>query len=449
MQHVIRTACLLIVPVFLPNQLGAGELRAAASRVEITPAGSEPLWGYSNRIGPATGTLDPLFAKVVILDDETTRLAIVTLDLGRTFNPESMSRVRRRVKSSSGVEQVFFFASHTHSGPVVRDTHPNGQPPLWEQKALAGIAGEIELAASRLVPAKIGVGEGEIQIGHNRRAVQSDGTVKMLWRNVEKKPTRPIDPHVGVIRIDDVDGKAIAVLVNYACHPVVLGPENLQYSADFPGTMSAVVEESLGPGAVCLFLQGAAGDINPFYDKMALDEDGIRLMKQTGQELGTEVVRVAQAIKTTVPSDPRLAFALDTLKFKPRWNVEKVLEMLKTRLDPEAYGRYHDYLTAPLDCDVMSLIINDDIALMGMPGEPFVNFGKEYRSRSPARHSFFVGYANGYHGYFPTVDAAATGGYGADTIVARAEVGAGETMLNRAIVRHYELMKKLKPVPSD
>jgi hypothetical protein len=213
--------------------------------------------------------------------------------------------------------------------------------------------------------------------------------------------------------------------------------------------MSAVVEESMGKGAVCLFLQGAAGDINPYYDKMALSEDGVRRMKETGQQLGEEVVRVAQAVKTTAPENPRLAYALDTLHFKPRWNVDKTLEMLKQRLAPEVYSRYRDYLAAPLDCPVMSLVINNDMALMGMPGEPFVDFGTTYRARSPVKQSFFVGYANGYSGYFPTIEAASVGGYGADSFVARAEVGAGDAMLNRAIVRHYELLGKLKPVPSN
>ncbi len=449
MERSMQTACVLLLLSVFAGLSDAGEFRAAAARSDITPAGSEPLWGFSNRSGPATGTLDPLYAKVVVLDDQTMRLAIVTLDLGRTFNPESMSRVRERVKSSANVAQVLFCASHTHSGPVISDAYPSGNPPKWEQTALTRIAETIEQAANRLASAKIGVGTGETLIGHNRRALQPDGTVKMLWRNAEKKPTKPVDPRVGVIRIDDTSGKTIAVFVNYACHPVVLGPENLQYSADYPSAMSALVEESMGDGTVCLFLQGAAGDINPYYDKMTLGEDAVRLMKETGQQLGKEVVRVAKAINPTAPENSRLAFALDTLHFKPRWNVDKALEILKPRLAPEVFARYRDYLAVALDCPVMSLVINNDIALAGMPGEPFVDFGTAYRARSPVKNSFFVGYANGYFGYFPTIEAASVGGYGADSIVTRAEVGAGEAMLNQAIVRHYELLGKLKSTPSN
>ncbi len=445
----LRRALAALVATAITTHVGAGDFRAAAAKVEVTPEGSETLWGYGDRSGPATGVLDPLFAKVVVFEADALRVAFVTLDLGRTFNGEGMQQIRDRVQESVDVGQVFFCASHTHSGPVISDTYPNGERPPWEQNALTRISEAIEDASRRLVPAKIGVGYGETFIGHNRRKIEADGSVTMLWRNAAKSPTSPVDPRVGVIRLDDTDGNVIAVLVSYACHPVVLGPDNLEYSADFPGAMAAVVEDELGEEAVCLYVQGAAGDINPFFDKMARAEDGIKRMHETGQQLGNEVVTVARTITTESPTHPSLTFAMDKLTFKPRWNVDKVLAMLKERMEPEVYDRYRDYLTAPLECPVMSLVINGDIALMGMPGEPFTEFATSYRARSPVRHSFFVGYANGYYGYFPTISAAVSGGYGADTIVARAEVGAGEQMVDRAIIQHYELLGKLPSVPSD
>jgi hypothetical protein len=82
-----------------------------------------------------------------------------------------------------------------------------------------------------------------------------------------------------------------------------------------------------------------------------------------------------------------------------------------------------------------------------MPGEPFVEFGVSFRDRSPLRNSFFAGYANGYFGYFPTIRAAVEGGYGAEGIVARTEVGAGESMLDTALVRLYTMLGQLKPLP--
>jgi hypothetical protein len=436
----------------------SAEFRAASGKTDITPAESCELWGYSDRAGPSTGTRDPLFAKILLLDDGRHRLALVTLDLGRTFGVDSMNVVRDRVRKSAGVEQVFFFASHSHSGPVVDESYPAGQRPQWEKTALARIASAIEQAAFRLEPATIGTGEGEVFIGHNRRDVRPDGTVKMLWRNATKMPTHPIDPRVGVIRIDGRGGghnggagggggRVLAVLINYACHPVIFGPDNLKYSADYPSATADVVEHAFGQGAVSFFLQGAAGDINPYFDKMRLDEDAERLMKETGRKLGEEALRVARSIEPRTPAHPELQFAVDVRHFKPRYDADLLLAPLKPELKPAVFERYRKYLATPLDLPVTTLVINRQIAIAGMPGEPFVEFGLSFRDRSPLRSSFFAGYCNGYHGYFPTIRAAVEGGYGAEGIVARTEVGAGEAMLNTALVRLYTLLGQLKPLP--
>jgi hypothetical protein len=97
---------------------------------------------------------------------------------------------------------------------------------------------------------------------------------------------------------------------------------------------------------------------------------------------------------------------------------------------------------------VTTILIDREIAIAGLPGEPFVEFGLDFRDRAPVRHAFFAGYANGYFGYFPTVRAAAAGGYGAEGIVARSEVGAGEAMVDMAIIRLYTMLGRLKPVPA-
>src|ERR1022692_2717068 len=133
----------------------------------------------------------------------------------------------------------------------------------------------------------------------------SDGEGKMLWRNETRIPTSPVDPTVMVLRVDGENGNPIAVLVNYACHPVVLGPENLQYSPDYPGQMKRTVEEAF-PGAVCFFLQGGAGNINPYYDKTPLTENAVGLMRETGRTVAAEVLRVMSEIKTHAVPDAEL-----------------------------------------------------------------------------------------------------------------------------------------------
>jgi hypothetical protein len=124
------------------------------------------------------------------------------------------------------------------------------------------------------------------------------------------------------------------------------------------------------------------------------------------------------------------------------------------KFGPKIYEDHADLLnTDPprreLALTVTTLLLNKKIALMSMPGEPFVNFQINWRDRCPVRRTFFVGYANGYYDYFPTVKAASEGGYGAgdsDTYIA---VGAGERMLNQALVRIYEMLGSLTDEPED
>src|SRR3954468_3644054 len=89
------------------------EFKAAAARTDITPPLGASLWGYSDRKGGATAVLDPLWARILVLDDGSHRVALATLALGRSFGPSFMDSLRERVKKSAGVKQVFFLASHT------------------------------------------------------------------------------------------------------------------------------------------------------------------------------------------------------------------------------------------------------------------------------------------------------------------------------------------------
>jgi neutral ceramidase len=438
----------LLSVLFSAAGVEAGVFRAAAGQVDITPPPGAYMWGYSDRAGPAQGVLDPLFSRVLVLDDGTSRVALVTLDLGRTFAHFQINRLKEEVRRSSAIQEVFFFASHTHSGPVIEDSYPGGNPPAWETAALKKITSALADAAGRLQPARIGTGIGETFVGHNRRLLQPDGKVKMFWRNETKVPTSPVDPWVGVIRVDDIQGRPLAILVNYSCHPVVLGPDNLQYSAEFPGAMAELVERELEGNPVCMFVQGAPGDINPYYDKTPLVQDAVRLMRETGIQLGREVCRVSRGIATRVPEKPSLDHSLDLLQFEVRWDIDRLLAHLDT-LSPQAAGRYRDMFSRPLQIPVMTLLVNKEIAFMGMPGEPFVDFAIDFRTRSPVPFSFFAGYANGFYAYFPTMEAAVTGGYGANSLTTFTEVGAGEAMVDHSIIAIYRMLGALKPVPSQ
>jgi len=445
----LAAVALLTAGCFLFAAKGScAPLKAGASTVDITPPLGYPMWGYSDRAGVSQRVHDPLLAKALVLGDGKQKLAIVGLDLGRTPVRQGLGYIRERVQKNTGITNLLIVASHTHQGPVIERRDWPSQEKPWVAEMEAKIAAAIEQADSRLEEARIAVAHGTVYLGHNRRVVRKDGTVLMLWRNEERIPTSPVDPDVGVIRVDDVSGKPIAILVCYTCHPVVLGPDNLGISADYPGVMMDIVERELG--GTCIFLQGAAGDINPYMDKTPLDQNGLEEMRKVGEELAREVVRVARGMATKPCPNASIQLREDHFDFEPRWDQERT-EALQPLY--EAYGKQvvDAYISQfrDLTCSMPTAVINQELAFVGMPGEIFVDFQLDLKSRSPIRDTFLLGYCNGYLAYFPTIQAAAEGGYGADsqTFV---EVGAGERMTDRAVINLYTFAGKLKqglPVP--
>ena len=125
------------------------------------------------------------------------------------------------------------------------------------------VLGAVKEAQQQLFHARFAAGEGSIVLGYNRLVRQEGGFALTHFENPDLTPFGPVDPTVGVIRVSDDQDVVRAVIVNYACHPVVLGPKNQKISADYPGVMRRLVEERVGSDAMCLFIQGCCGDINP------------------------------------------------------------------------------------------------------------------------------------------------------------------------------------------
>jgi neutral ceramidase len=427
----------------------ASPLRAGAAKVDITPPAGLPLWGYFDRKTPAEGTLDPLYARVVALEAGKIRIAIVVLDLGRVFGPASLARIREAARRDSGVAYTLISATHTHSAPVILDEYPGGKTPAWENAAIEKIGRAIREACGRLDEARIGTGFGSVYIAHNRLRVKADGKAEFFERNTTRIPTAPVDPTVSVLRIDNVSGKPLAILVDYACHPVVFGADNLRYSADFPAAMVKIVEEAFDPAPMCMFLQGAPGDINPYYAVTPLREDAIRWREWTGVQLGKVAFETARQIRTEASADASIAYAEDVMSFRLRWDAAVLKTLLLKALGPDAFKTLVPAIRENIEAPVATLLINKRIALMAAPGEPFVDFQTNWRDRCPLPGAFFVGYANGYDGYFPTVEAATRGGYGAGSWTTWVEVGAGERMVNHALVRVYEMLGRLGNRPEE
>ena len=432
MQRLFSLAGAAIVLATTPV---AADLQVGVGKTEITPPTGVRMYGYGARgTNISSGVHDPLFAKAVTLSDRDETVAWVTMDLGYA-DTQLTKDVRAAVASKLGFDNVFLSASHTHSGPNFVDDFPSSSDP-WVEQLRHKIVDAIAQAHNTLQPAQVGVGWGHVNLGHNRRLIRVDGSVEMFWENRAGVPTEPVDKSVAVVAFDTPAGSPIATLVNLAIHPVVLGPDNLNYSADFPGAMMKIVEEN-GGGQV-MFLQGAAGDINPFWDKTPLDEGAYDQMQRMGETIGREVVRVRRS--TELSEVQSIALGVDKVHINPRWNLDDPEVRANVRQD------YVDRFEREHEAEVKTLMIGTDLALAAFPGEFFVEHGLRLKQESVVAHTLFVGYSNGHLGYFPTIKAAAEGGYGANssTIV---EVGAGERLVNLALINLGYLSGQLRRTP--
>lgn len=441
----LRIGLLLLTAVITSSVGWSVTLRAGVAKVDITPAPGEHLWGYSSRQSSATGTLDPLYARVLVLEAGGQTLGLVDVDLGRPFGPASLQWLRNATRSD--VSFLVLAATHTHSGPVVQDEYPGGKP-AWETSALVKIAKAVAEARKNMADAQIGVGYGVAFIGHNRLRVNSDGSVSWFERNLTGLPTAPSDGTVSVLRIDKPNGRPLAILVNYACHPVIFSSDNLRYSSDFPGAMTRTVEEAFGGEPLTFFLQGAPGDINPDFAVTPLEQDAIAMRDQAGQTLGREAARIAKGIRTKPDSNADLQFAQDLVSVGLRWDPQKFREATiavfgATQSDP--FAPKLDNIQLP----VTTVLINRSVAILCMPGEPFVEYQIVWHQRSPVRDALFLGYANGYNGYFPTIRSATLGGYGAGNPATWVEVGAGDRMIDVGVTRINWMLGRLRELPED
>jgi hypothetical protein len=377
------------------------------------------MWGYGARKNiPCQGTLDPLLACALVIQAGDERLAIVGLDLGRAPARASMEAVRQEVREKAGVNHVIISGSHTHHGPCIEiESVPPTAP--YVQELRARIAGVIIAAAGDLRPARIGVGGADLPLNRNRHS------------KIEPKPR---DPRLVVLRADGLDGKPIAMVVNFAAHPTTIDSHLLKWSADFVGHLRARVEEELG--GVCVFIQGAGGDLSA--ERSGLDTAAF------GRKLGEEAARVARGITTAVPHRPSLRVRDEEFRFglrvdlaDPLTYAKYCLAFFKDLVDTYVI-EYRDGLRPNLSVAVL----NGELGVVAVSGEFFSSHAVRLRERARLPDLIFAGYANGYHQYFPTIEAAAEGGYGAGPEVSPAEVGAGERMMDRALFHLYDLRAK-------
>lgn len=254
-------------------------LLAGAAKVEIT--------------NKSVLHLDPLYAKALVLKNDRTTAVIITLDvvsighIGYIPN-DFFGKVRARLKKDLNIaaESIIINASHCHARPCAD----------VEDKTVEAVA----KAVANLAPAVVGVGVGrEDRISENRRLKLKSGKEADVRHAYALPPddevvgVGPIDPTIGVLRVDKKSGGTIAVVYNFACHPIMGMPKG-DNTADLVGFASKAIEDNLDPGTVALFVQGCAGDINPLGYKQIHQP---RNAEPLGNMLGLSVLQAVRKIR--------------------------------------------------------------------------------------------------------------------------------------------------------
>jgi neutral ceramidase len=344
-----------------------------------------------------------------------------------------MKVIRREVAAKAGIRHVIVTGSHTHHGPVIELTDEPGYGRGKFDAAVAyarslpeRIISAILNADKALEPARIGIATETVTLNRNRQS---------------KRDPKATDPTLTVVRFDDRQGKPIAILVNFAAHPVMTDPKVMKYSADYPGFLKRKVEAELTTH--CVFMQGAAGDMstNP--------GDGPAGPQGYGETLAGRVIALARSATVEAPARPSVKGVVDTLHFKTRVDLNNpiVSAVYERAFFPEISRNYSREFANGLDAELNTVLLNGEVAIVGGSGEFFCNHANRLRARSYVKHTLFFGYCNGHAMYFPTIEAASEGGYGADPGVSFAELGAGEQMMDKALLNIYILSGKFPREP--
>jgi len=434
----------------------ADRLLAGAAQVDITPRWPAHLSGDVGAYRPARLVGDPLFARALVLETDGRRVCIVGLDV-TIVTGDYTDWIRREAASRYGLkpEAVMVHAIQTHSAPslgyfMLDPDFPDlpeefewvrGTEERYSRFAAERAVEAIGQAVGRLRPVSLGVASGiEGRWAHNRRAVMRDGTVGMpgpSWQGGAAGPTwiryieGPIDPELGVLCFRDDRLGMAGMLLSYTCHPVHVFPR-LIVSADWPGAWAAALRRHHGDDCVPVVLNGCCGNINPWppFDP-AYVEDHVamgRALADRAQALIDEMAFGEAAeldFRTRTIRLPIRALTDDERVFcdrvlgaspVPQWT-----DATRTRIDPDwmtaASLRSVDLLRqrdGALAYEIQVLRVGP-VALVGLPGEPFVEGQLRLKLASPAYPTYVVHCTTQYVGYLPTREGLARGGHEAVT----------------------------------
>lgn len=420
-----------------------GGLRAGAALSNITPKMGVPLDGTIMQIGPATHVHDELWARCLVLDNGTTKLAFAQVD-STMISKEIHDEAKRQIMESTGIpgDHVCIAATHTHSTPrAVIGLKDDALHREYLEYLAVKIADGVKRATNNLAPAEIGWGSFPApEYVFNRRwwmkksVAGPFGAKEMVRMNPGSQhpdlvePSGPVDDEFFVVALRHRESKSpLALMGNYGLHYIGGIPRG-QVSADYFGVFSDLVQEAwtadrLSPPFVAMLSNGASGDINAIdmtrprkkykaFEQMtavAADLAARAVALLDDFSFGNDIELGAQSselmLNVRKPDRERLNWA--------RRNAAQ--ENTRFRLTrPQIYARevleladFPDAIPVPLQAFRIG-----QLAIAQSPCETFAETGLKIKESSPFGGStFLIELANGYNGYLPPLDQFELGGY--------------------------------------
>ena len=410
----------------------------------VTPFLEESMAGYYYPRS-AEGVHDDLYAKAMVFDDGRAQMVWVASDTIHVTRP-AVEEARRRIQKQLGIpaSHILISAIHSHTGPEIT---PEYAMTLGHRIADAVVTAHGRMSAARLFVAT----EQEPSLPHYRRYLMKDGTVVTNPGFLNPgivKPMGEIDPRVPVLFAEDDRGAPLATWVNYSMHLDTVG--GTWISADYAYYLGRMLAKLKGPDMLTVFTIGAAGNINHWDVRRPGPQRGYGEAQRLGEVLGAAVVKAYAHMEPVEP--PRIhalsgivhlstqkvtrddvAQAKKVLAIPPEQGVDFTLERVKATRVMDVVNRKGEDLAA--EVQILSV---GAVAIVGIPGEFFVELGNEIQRKSPFANTFIVALANDNIGYIPTRAAFEQGAY--EPTCAMMAPGGGERLVAKAI----ELLQELK-----
>lgn len=460
MKNLWLLAALMLAAAF---NVRAGELRVGASAVIITPPAGTPLAGYYEPRG-ATGVLDDLYSKALVIEQDGVKAAIVACDL-LTLPRPTVAAARKLIEQQTGIPgaHILISATHQHTGPTIaresaRDQLDGGASDAglrYTTSLPALIARSVAEANRKLAAARVAAVIGrEEQISFNRRFWMRDGTVSWNPRKQDPdivRPAGPIDPEVGLLYFDTTQAKPIAAFVNFALHPDTTGGTSI--SADYPGVLARLLGDYKGAELLTLFANGACGNINHRNINWNDPQKGVAEARRIGTALAGAVFKAWSALKPVNQGALKVRSEIVKLPLPAVTEAEiaKANEVAAHLSDPKT--TFMEKVKAfqvldvaarrrkPLEVEVQVITLGNEVAWVSLPGEVFVELGLAIKQASPFKYTMIAELANGSIGYIPNQEAYAEGNY--EVVSARCAAGSGELIVAAAVkmLREMEATK--------